>query len=665
MPFTKYANLDFDQVKTQIKDYLRANSEFTDFDFEGSNFSVLIDTLAYNTYITAFNSNLAINESFLDSATLRENVVSLARNIGYVPRSQTSAIAKVSFSVKFTGESTTLTLKAGLVAVGKVANSAYVFSIPEDITTTSPLDTPGTGTNFGPRTAVFSDIDLHQGSFAKKSFNVDGSLDQRFILPNSFIDTGTLIVKVKGPSDTTSGTEYTQFNNIVGINDNSDVYFIQEIKDEQYELLFGDGILGKKLESGSVITATYIIGNGSESNGVSEFSYSGTIHNSLGQNVVPTDTISITTNQKASGGAAIESLESIKYFAPRVYSSQHRAVTARDYETIVKEIFPQSESVSVTGGEELNPPRFGEVIIAIKPKNEFFVSDFNKEFILNRLKQYSLAGIKQSIVDLEVLSVEIDVFAYFNSSKVNNVIDLKTTVTQAVSDFADSEDLNNFGGRFKYSQLLQKIDNSSSAITSNITKVTLRRDLQCKLNQSAQYEICYGNKFNVRPQGRNIKSSGFRISGIEDTLYITDIPNVVNNNVAITDNLQAGEEVFGRRPSTNLAIKTGNLQFISIDSSNNVKVVVESAGTVDYEHGEIILFTTNIVSTAVNGGIIEIQAFPESNDVIGLKNIFVELSTDKSTINMLKDTISSGEEISGVGFPVTSSYSNGSYIRVK
>ena len=665
MPFTKYANLDFDQVKTQIKDYLRANSEFTDFDFEGSNFSVLIDTLAYNTYITAFNSNLAINESFLDSATLRENVVSLARNIGYVPRSQTSAIARVTFPVKFTGESTTLTLKAGLVAVGKVANSAYVFSIPEDITTTAPLDTPGTGTNFGPRTATFTNISLYQGSFAKKTFNVDGSLDQRFILPNSFIDTGTLVVKVKGPSDTTSGTEYTQFDNIIGIDADSDIYFIQEIKDEQYELLFGDGILGKKLETGSVITATYIIGDGSESNGVTDFSYSGTINDSLGQNVIPTNSISVTTDEKASGGAAIESLESIKYFAPRVYSSQYRAVTARDYETIVKEIFPQSESVSVTGGEELTPPRFGEVIIAIKPKNEFFVSDFNKEFILNRLKQYSLAGIKQSIVDLEILSVELDVFAYYNSSKVNNVIDLQTTVTQAVSDFADSEDLNNFGGRFKYSQLLQKIDNSSSAVTSNITKVTIRRDLQCKLNQSAQYEICYGNKFNVKPQGRNIKSTGFRISGVDEILYITDVPNVINNNVAIVDAQQAGEEVFGSRPTTNLQIKTGNLQFISIDSNNNVKVVVESAGTVDYEIGEVTLFTTNIVSTAVNGGIIEIQAFPESNDVIGLKNIFVELSTDKSTINMLKDTISSGEEISGVGFPVTSSYSNGSYIRVK
>ena len=665
MPFTKYANLDFDQVKTQIKDYLRANSEFTDFDFEGSNFSVLIDTLAYNTYITAFNSNLAINESFLDSATLRENVVSLARNIGYVPRSQTSAIARVTFPVKFTGESTTLTLKAGLVAVGKVANSAYVFSIPEDITTTAPLDTPGTGTNFGPRTATFTNINLYQGSFAKKTFNVDGSIDQRFILPNSFIDTGTLVVKVKGPSDTTSGTEYTQFDNIIGIDSTSDIYFIQEIKDEQYELLFGDGILGKKLETGSVITATYIIGDGSESNGVTDFSYSGTINDSLGQNVIPNNSISVTTDEKASGGAAIESLESIKYFAPRVYSSQYRAVTARDYETIVKEIFPQSESVSVTGGEELTPPRFGEVIIAIKPKNEFFVSDFNKEFILNRLKQYSLAGIKQSIVDLEILSVELDVFAYYNSSKVNNVVDLQTTVSQAVSDFADSEDLNNFGGRFKYSQLLQKIDNSSSAVTSNITKVTIRRDLQCKLNQSAQYEICYGNKFNVKPQGRNIKSTGFRISGVAETLYITDVPNVINNNAAIVDNLQAGEEVFGSRPTVNLQIKTGNLQFISIDSNNNVKVVVESAGTVDYEIGEVTLFTTNIVSTAINGGIIEIQAFPESNDVIGLKNIFVELSTDKSTINMLKDTISSGEEISGVGFPVTSSYSNGSYIRVK
>lgn len=636
MPFTNYTNLDFDQIKTEIKDYLRANSDFTDFDFEGSNFSVLIDTLAYNTYITAFNANLAVNESFIESATLRENVVSLARNIGYVPRSRRSSRAKITFSVKFFGSSPTVTLKAGLVCVGRESNSAYIFSIPEDLTTTSPLDTPSGGSLTGDRTATFEDITIYQGSFVKKTFNVDQSLDQRFILPNAFIDTETLVTKIKAPGDTTDGVEYALVDNILNINGDSEIYFIQEVQDEKYELLFGDGILGKKLETGTQIDSTYIVTDGIESNGVSLFAFSGVLKDSTNFDISPTAAINITTTDKASGGAEIEDLRSVKYFAPRLYSSQYRAVTARDYEGLVKFIYPAADSVSVTGGEELNPPRFGEVIISIKPKDDFFVSDFNKEFITNRLKQYSLAGIKSSIIDLELLYIELDTFVYYNSSKVFDVDLLKTQVSDNIKAFSSGSELNNFGGRFKYSKLLQKIDNTNTAITSNITKVRIRRDLKVSLNKSAQYELCFGNEFHVESD-RNIKSTGFRILDVPDTLYLSDTPNADQ--------------------------KTGVISFIKIDSNNNVVTVVQDAGIVDYIKGEIILFTTNIISTDVIGGLIEVQAFPESNDVIGLKNIYLTLSPEKSTINMVKDTISSGEEISGVGFPVTSSYSNGSYIR--
>jgi hypothetical protein len=638
MPFTNYANLDFNQIKTQIKDYLRANSTFTDFDFEGSNFSVLIDTLAYNTYITAFNSNLAVNESFIESATLRENVVSLARNIGYVPRSRRSARAKISFSVKFYGSSSTVTLKAGLVCVGREANSAYIFSIPEDITTVSPLDNPGIGLLVGDRTATFENISIYQGSFVKKSFIVDQSLDQRFILPNAFIDTETLITKIKSPNDPTAGIEYTLIDNILNIDKNSEVYFLQEVKDEKYELLFGDGILGKKLETNSEIDATYIVTDGPESNGVSLFSFSGILKDSLNADITPTATITVSTAEKASGGTEIEDLQSIKYFAPKLYSSQYRAVTASDYEALVKTIYPAADSVSVTGGEELNPPKFGEVIISIKPKNDFFVSDFNKEFITNRLKRYSLAGIKQTIVDLEILYLELDSYVYYNSSKVNDIEALKTQVSDNIKAFGDSSELNNFGGRFKYSKLLQKIDNTSTAITSNITRVTARRDLKISLNKSAQYEICYGNEIHVE-NDRNIKSTGFKIFGNPDTLYLTDTPNADK--------------------------KKGIISFIKLDSNNKAITVVKEAGSVDYIKGEVILYTTKIISTDVVGGLVEVQMYPESNDVIGLKNIYIALASDRSTINMLKDTISSGEEISGVGFPVTSSYSNGSYIRIQ
>jgi len=636
MPFTKYTNLDFDQIKDQIKDYLRANSDFTDFDFEGSNFSVLIDTLAYNTYITAFNTNMAVNESFIDSATLRENVVSLARNIGYVPRSRTSSKAKVSFQVKFNGESSTVTLKAGLICVGTTKNSSFVFSIPEDITAVATLDDPTNGL-IGDRTATFSNIDIYQGSYATKKFNVDTSLDQRFIIENSFVDTATLIVKVKGPGDTGSGNEYIKAEGLVNVNANSEIYFVQEVKDEKYELLFGDGILGKKLETGGQIISSYIITDGIEGNDVTNFSFSGVLRGSTDQTISPIGSITVTTNSKAQGGTEIESLQSVKYFAPKTYSSQYRAVTASDYESIVKLIYPDAESVSVVGGEELDPPRFGEVQISIKPKNDYFISDFNKQSILNRLKSYSLAGIKQTIVDIEVLSIELDTFIYYNSSKVSSVNELKSNVSSTLSAFSESEDLNNFGGRFKYSKLLKIIDDTSSSITSNITKVKIRRDMKSQLNRPAQYELCFGNKFHITPSGKNIKSTGFNISGISGKVYMTDTPN---------DDM-----------------KTGIISFIQIDTNGNPVTVVQNAGIVDYIIGEVRLFTINVTNTDLPSGIVEVQAFPESNDVIGLTNLFVELSIAKSTINMLKDTISSGEQVSGIGFPVTSSYSNGNLTR--
>ena len=388
MPFTKFTNLDFDQIKTSIKSHLRANSNFKDFDFEGSNFSVLIDTLAYNTYITAFNSNMVVNESFLDSATLRENVVSLARNIGYVPRSRSAAKAQISFNIETTSSSPTLTLTGGLVCVGATDNTTYLFSIPEDITTT--IDTG---------VASFTNIDVYQGTYLRKQFVVDGSLDQRFTLDNAFIDSSTIVVKVKGLADSGLGREYSRSENILNIDSTSEIYLLQEIQDEKYELMFGDGYFGKKLENGAVITATYIITDGKDGNGPSNFSYSGRVVDSLGNPVVPTNNITITTNQNAINGGDIESVDSIKYFAPRIYASQYRAVTARDYEAIIQSIYPNTESVAVVGGEELDPPQYGNVLISIKPKNGDYISDFDKQNIQSKLKNYSLSGINQQIID--------------------------------------------------------------------------------------------------------------------------------------------------------------------------------------------------------------------------------------------------------------------------
>jgi len=631
MPFTKYTNLDFDQIKTSIKDYLRANSTFTDFDFEGSNFSVLIDTLAYNTYITAFNSNMVVNESFLDSATLRENVVSLAGNIGYVPRSRVSSTAQISFNVT-TDSTPTLTLKAGIVCIGSTNDTTYTFAVSEDVTANVVNDI-----------ASFNNLNVYQGIFLTKQFQYDGSLDQRFVLNNSFVDTSTLKVYVKKTEQSGLGVEYFLSENIFNIDKNSRIFFTNEVQDERYELRFGDGLIGKKLgdavgSDGTIITANYIITDGRDGNGASSFSFSGTLESASGEIIDP-GTVTITTNQSSINGGDIEPIDSIKYYAPRLYSSQYRAVTSRDYEAIIKRIYPDTESVSIVGGEEMDPPQFGTVQISIKPKNGSFVSDFNKTQILSKLKQFTVSGINQKITDLKILYVELNSSVYYNYSQISSVDSLKTSVINSLQKYSESLDLNKFGGRFRYSKIQQVIDNTDTAITSNITKVIIRRDLKAVINQFAQYELCFGNRFNVKPQGSNIKSTGFKISGEVDTVYLTDVPNA--------------------------DLKTGIISIVK-QVSEETRVIVKSAGTVDYGKGEINLGTVNVTETAVSGNIIEIQAFPESNDVVGLRDLYISLSIPKSTINIVRDAIASGDEISGTRFVndfYTSSYSNGNLIR--
>ena len=643
MPFTKFTDLDFDQIKTSIKSYLRANTTFTDFDFEGSNFSVLIDTLAYNTYITAFNSNMVVNESFLDSATVRENVVSLARNIGYVPRSRTAATAEVSFDVGLNITSLNLTptatIRAGLVCVGDANNTSYVFSTSEDIS--APITEPSPGTFV----ASFRNILIKEGTFLSKNFTVDGSLDQRFVLDNPHIDTSTIKVYVKGPSDAAGslGIEYSLVDNILDVNSNSEIFLVQEVQDERYELMFGDGIIGKKLENDSIITVQYIITDGEDGNGIgngNSFSFAGRIVNPQGGSITLTSTPSVATIQASTNGSEVESISSIKYYAPRIYSSQYRAVTPRDYEAIVKKIYPDTESVAVVGGEEMDPPEFGTVTISIKPKNGTYVSAFNKTRILSQLKQYAVSGINQKIEDLKILYVEIDSGVYFDENKVSTSDALKTKVMNTLTAYSNSVDMNKFGGRFKYSKIQQVIDGTDTAITSNITRVRIRRDLKAAINQFAQYELCYGNQFHVNAAGRNIKSTGFTISNNIRTVYLTDTPN--------SD------------------MKTGVLSMVEILDDGTENTVIGSAGTVDYIKGEILLSTVNITSTLNNTGVVEVQAIPESNDVVGLKELYLNFSLSKSTINMVRDVISSGDEITGTSFIkdfYTSSYLNGKLIR--
>ena len=644
MPFTQFANLDFNEIKAQIRDYLRSNSNFSDFDFDGSNFSILIDTLAYNTYINAFNANLVANETFLDSAVIRENVVSLARNIGYVPRSKTAARAIISFDVESANSAPRLYLKPGLVCVGEANDTTFRFSTLE--TYTSSL-------NNG--VSSFTNIEVLQGTLLEKQFQINNSQDQRYILSNSDIDASTIKVYVSGPSDTGIGREFKMIDNILNIDKNSEIFFIQEVQDEKYEILFGDGFFGKKLENGSVVTVRFIITDGEEGNGAGgranttgNFDFAGVFTDldpidPSALTVIPDSGITVTTVENASNGAEQEDLSSIKYFAPRLYSAQYRAVTGRDYEAIIQTIYPRTESVAVVGGEELDPPQFGKVQISIKPKNGTYVSDFDKQQIKNNLKNYAIAGINADIIDLKVLYVELDSTIYYNSAQVSSSNKLKSRITNVLTDYSKNIDINKFGGRFKYSKALQLIDRVDSAITSNITKVKIRRDMKVLINQFAQYELCFGNKFHINPEGYNIKSTGFKVSGSDNVVFFTDVPNKTAN---------------GSLDGSN----KGVLSAISRDNKNELRVIVKSVGMVDYAKGEILLNTINITETNADNDIIEIQAFPDSNDVIGLKDLYLSFDVSNTKINMVKDVIASGEDVSGVVFSrdyYTSSYSNG------
>ena len=643
MPFTQFTNLDFDQIKAQIKDFLRSNSNFTDFDFEGSNFSVLLDTLAYNTYINAFNANLVANESFLDSATIRENVISLARNIGYVPRSKRAATASIKINDIDLGPTNDnspkfITLRSGLICVGNQDNTTYRFSLPDNVTSTRVKDIGGTSF------AQFDDdILIYEGTYLSRTFRVDTSQDQRYIIDSPNIDSSTLRVYVAGEGDTNLGRKYKQVDNILKLDKNSEIYLAQEVQDEKYEILFGDGLFGRKLESNQIITVTYIVTEGEEGNGPSEFNFQGTFSRDNGAFFTPSDTVTITTVSNATNGADVEDVNSIKYFAPRLYSAQYRAVTPRDYEAIITDIFPKTESVAVVGGEELDPPQFGKVQISIKPKNGSFVSDFDKTQIKNKLKSYAVAGINSEIVDLKVLYVELDTTVYYNPSQIASATNLQTSINAALNEYSKNVEINKFGGRFKYSKINQLIDRVDNGITSNITKVIIRRDMKALLNQFAQYELCFGNRFNINPHGYNIKSTSFKVNGGSVDSYFTDIPN---------------KDAAGNLDGS----MKGTISVVTKNSRNEEVVVLKDAGGVDYKKGEIILNTINITSTSAQNDVIEIQAYPESNDVVGLKDLFVSFDVSNTTINMVKDVIASGEDVSGVVFTrdyFTSSYSNG------
>jgi hypothetical protein len=641
MSLVNFTNLDFEEVKTTLKEYLKSNSNFTDYDFEGSNLSTILDVLAYNTYITSYNANMVANEVFIDSATLRENVVALARNIGYTPRSRKAATTSVSFIVNATNitpKPASITLRKGTVAAsrGVFGGSSGSFCILDDITV--PVVNG---------IAAFNEIPVYEGTVIEKNFTYSArNPQQKFILPNAGIDTDLIRVGVKNNVGSTATVKYSLQDNLFYIGSDSKVYFLQEVADERYELFFGDGVFGKKLDDQNYVTVTYLVTNGDAGNGFSQFAFNGRLtYVRDGIEYTVTEGISLLTPEFSSrGGSAIEEVESVRKYAPKVYSTQNRAVTADDYETLIPaKIYPDTESISVFGGEELIPPQYGKVFISIKPRFGDFLPNLIKDNIKLKLKKYAVAGVVPEILDLKYLFLEVSSKVYYNTNLAPSAADVSSVVSNNAAKYANSTELNKYGARFKYSKFLKVVDDSHEAVTSNITVVKMRRDLRVVPNTIAEYQIGFGNQFHIaNTDGYNIKSSGFRIFGIPETVYISDIPN--SNGV------------------------TGSLFFFTVPNagSQNPTIIRSNVGTVDYVNGIVTINATNILAGMEKDGqqVIEIQATPLSNDVVGLQDLYLQLDTSNSTFEMVSDEIASGLDPSASNYIVSSSYAEGNLVRV-
>ena len=642
MALVNFANLDFNQIKSTLREYLRNNSNFTDYDFEGSNLSSILDVLAYNTYIASYNANMASNECFIDSATLRENVVALARNIGYTPRSRTASAATISFFVDTDGITpapTSITLNRGPVATsnGTFGGESYIFSLLDDVTV--PVVNG---------IASFDLLTIYEGSYLTETYTYSSrNPNQRFLINNVGADSNSIRVRV-GTNSSTSKQTYTKQDSLFDIDGDSRVYFLQEVEDERYELIFGDGVFGRALSEGNEIEITYLTTSGGSSNGVDNFGFNGRmtyVRNGITYTISQGVSL-ITTDISSDGGDVIEKVDSIKKFAPRIYASQNRALTANDYETLIPaKIYPETESISVFGGEELIPPQYGKVFISIKPRTGEFLPNLIKENIKRDLKKYAVAGIVPEILDLKYLYIEVTSNIYYNTNQVSSASEVSTIVQNNVEAYADSSELNKYGARLKYSKFLKIIDDSHEAITSNITSVAMRRDVRAALNTLAEYSIGFGNQFHIaRMSGYNIRSSAFRVAGITQNVYIGDIPNTNREN--------------------------GTLFLFTLDNpaSRNPTIVRRNVGRIDYIKGIVTLNPINIQSTqkVIDGqSVIQVVATPQSNDVIGLQDLYLQLDVNNSVFEVITDSIASGLDPSASSYTVSSSYNYNRGLLVK
>lgn len=601
MPYTQLANLEFAEIKTALKDYMRAQSDFTDYDFEGSALSQILDVMAYNTYYTAFNTNMVVNELFLDSSTLRDNVVSLAKQIGYKPQSATAPNATVDLTATYSGGGTapdTFVLQKGTGFVTNFDDVLYQYVTIDD------QEVPVVN-----GVATWSGLTLYEGTLLNQSFTINTTLqNQRFVLNNNNLDVSSIRVKVFPSINQTSFKTYASADNILNLDGTSEVFFVEEIEDENFELFFGDGVFGKKLENGNVVEVSYLTTTAGKSNGAKTFTFSGIIFEKGNTTAIPYTT-SHTTVSASSGGASAESISSIKTSAPKAYASQDRAVTSADYQSIIKKIYPAVADIITFGGEEDNPPEFGKVKVAIKPQNAIALSSFTKSDIAKKLKDYTVASVTPVVIDPSILYIELDSTVSYKSSKTTlTKAELQTKAIAAVEGYISLSETEKFNGKFRHSKFASVIDNADISFTSNVTNVTLRKDFYPTLNSTFYYELCYLNQFKDSCDASVLKSTGFIVSEYPSfTVYLEDDTK-------------------------------GKIDLYRLNSLTGEKIyLVKGVGDINYTKGEIQLYNLTIIKGSFTDNKIELRVEPASRDVDAVREVYLDIDISKSKFSAVAE----------------------------
>jgi len=605
------ADFDFDNVKSNLKSFLQDQPEFSDYNFEGSGFAVLLDTLAYNTHYLGFNANMLANELYLDSADIRKNVVSLAKMLGYTPTSAKSPLANVDITIN-NGSGATVTMNKGTSFTSIVDNVNYQFVTNQEI-----IMTPQNGVY------KFSGVDLYEGSLVNFRYTVDSTdVDQRFIIPSVNADTTTLKITVQNSITDTTQNTYTLASGLKSLNSTSKAYFLQESDTGRFEVYFGDDVIGKKLSDGNIVIMEYIVGNREEANGCSSFS--------LSSSVGGFTNVSVTTNSAAQGGSGPESKDSIRFNAPLQYTSQDRAVTTTDYETLVKSIYPNATSISAWGGEDDETPIYGVVKIAVKGQSGVPLTNATKLDIVTKLKSYNVASVRPEIIDPIITSVVLVVNAKFDKNSTTKTAEtLKSEITTAISNY-NLNTLTAFDGVFRYSKITGLIDNVDNSILSNITTVKIRKTFTPTLNSSTKYDVYFRNAIYNPHSGHEsvLTSSGFKISGNTNEMFLDD------------DGM-------------------GNVRVYYLVSG--IKTVQNATqGTIDYSTGQVTLNSLSVASISdISGSAttnIEVTVSPKSNDVVPVRDQILEIDVANSIVNVNEDTFVGGSSEAGVGYTTSSSY---------